>query len=559
MPRRFKQQQHLQRLQRLRQRNDPVSPSNAAGEALAAHAQQVAAAPEATPAEDPVSPTHAVGEALAAHAKEVESSAAATEGAATAEASNAEEPVSPSNTAGEALAAHAKEVEAATAAAPEGTTATEAVTNAEELKLNHLNADLLPVSPTNAVGEALAAHAQEVGAATEPSPPAEDPISPSTAGEAEAAHPKEEVAATDGGATNTVVDNMKEVDTSLSDEEIVAKALSEHLKQVSEADAIDKALAEQERQVAENDQVVAQALAEQAEEEAQPKEEEKPAARDLHTSYSMDSFQSQSPKTMNRSVRSSPGFSSHSDDLKSRLQFSSMTEGGVKKGPTFMHTVSNHKTGARWTFGQKGQSTFFNSTDSPPPGAYNLPSGPGAASGGKYKKPPNFSFGPSEKKQPGPGAYNPKDPLLTAGPKVSFTGGNSGRGLPLPENAPGPGAYEQRSSLGKSKMFTARGRALNSSARSRSQPGPGAYDPKVNAVLMGIPRCGFGTATRQDITGGSSLFGPGPGAYDLQNAMSLGKNGPKYSATSRRRVHDLDSYVTPGPGTYNAHTTSFVY
>ena len=25
------------------------------------------------------------------------------------------------------------------------------------------------------------------------------------------------------------------------------------------------------------------------------------------------------------------------------------------------------------------------------------------------------------------------------------------------------------------------------------------------------------------------------------------------------QVHDLDSYVTPGPGTYNAHTTSFVY
>eukprot|EP00913_Durusdinium_trenchii_P003422 g3169.t1 len=108
-------------------------------------------------------------------------------------------------------------------------------------------------------------------------------------------------------------------------------------------------------------------------------------------------------------------------------------------------------------------------------------------------------------------------------------------------------------------MFTARGRQANAGTRSRSQPGPGAYDPKVNAVLMGIPRCGFGTATRADITGAaSSLFGPGPGAYDLQNAMSLGKNGPKYSATSRRRVHDLDSYVTPGPGTYNAHTTSFV-
>ena len=24
------------------------------------------------------------------------------------------------------------------------------------------------------------------------------------------------------------------------------------------------------------------------------------------------------------------------------------------------------------------------------------------------------------------------------------------------------------------------------------------------------------------------------------------------------QVHDLESYVTPGPGTYNAHTTTFV-
>ena len=64
------------------------------------------------------------------------------------------------------------------------------------------------------------------------------------------------------------------------------------------------------------------------------------------------------------------------------------------------------------------------------------------------------------------------------------------------QNAPGPGAYEQRSTLGKSKMFTARGRGVlpyvilwpclfmhgssarrqaSSYMRSRSQPGPHMY------------------------------------------------------------------------------------
>jgi len=288
--------------------------------------------------------------------------------------------------------------------------------------------------------------------------------------------------------------------------------------------------------------------------------------QDLQHAQSMDSFHTASPNTMNRSIRSSPGFTSHSsEELKSKLQFASMTMDGVKKGPTFMHTVSTFKSGARWTFGQRGPSSFIASSSTPAPGSYSMAHGPG---GGRYKSLPKFSFGGATrfaageaptKKAPGPGAYNPRDPLVTAGPKVSFAGANAGRGPPLPENAPGPGAYEQRSTLGKSKMFTARGRQASSYMRSRSQPGPGAYDPKVGAVLMGIPKCGFGTSTRTDITGAArSLMLPGPGAYDMQSAMAVGRNGPKYSAASRRRVHDLDSYVTPGPGTYNAHTTSFV-
>eukprot|EP00439_Symbiodinium_sp_Y106_P060482 s2566_g8.t4 len=172
---------------------------------------------------------------------------------------------------------------------------------------------------------------------------------------------------------------------------------------------------------------------------------------------------------------------------------------------------------------------------------------------------PKFSFGGATrfaigevptKKQPGPGAYNPRDPLLTAGPKVSFAGANAGRGPPLPENAPGPGAYEQRSTLGKSKMFTARGRQASSYMRSRSQPGPGAYDPKLGAVLMGIPKCGFGTSIRNDITGAArSLMLPGPGAYDMQSAMSA--PGPRPGQLCHawpwniQRAHDIFRVLRP--------------
>jgi len=239
-----------------------------------------------------------------------------------------------------------------------------------------------------------------------------------------------------------------------------------------------------------------------------------------------------------------------------------MTVDGVNKGATFIHACSGFKTGAKYSFGQKGPSAFIQSSSTPAPGTYTL----GNEEKSKYRAPPKFSFGGSSrfglsasptKKAPGPGAYNPKDPNLTA-PKVGFGGSGPARGNGLSEANPGPGAYEQRSTLGKGLMFTARGRHPTSYMRARSMPGPGAYDPKTASSTAQGPKCGFGTSTRTDIAGAArSLVMPGPGTYEMQACMSVGKDGPKYSATSRRRVMDLNSYVTPGPGTYNAHTTSF--
>merc|ERR1719491_10428 len=89
-------------------------------------------------------------------------------------------------------------------------------------------------------------------------------------------------------------------------------------------------------------------------------------------------------------------------------------------------------------------------------------------------------------------------------------------------------------------------------------PGPGAYSPTTISVYQTSPKCGFGTSTRGEFGTKSRMAAqPGPGAYELQNFKCMGKDSVKYSATSRRRMHDLNSYVTPGPGTYNSHATSF--
>lgn len=127
---------------------------------------------------------------------------------------------------------------------------------------------------------------------------------------------------------------------------------------------------------------------------------------------------------------------------------------------------------------------------------------------------------------------------------------------------PGPGAYELRTLVGSGLMFTARGRNPASyMVRSRSMPGPGAYTPSLSSVYETSPKCGFGTSSRdaEFARARRAVANPGPGTYEVHTYKTIGRDAAKYSATSRRQVHDLESYLTPGPGTYNAHITSFGY
>jgi len=258
----------------------------------------------------------------------------------------------------------------------------------------------------------------------------------------------------------------------------------------------------------------------------------------------------------------SPGSNLGADkDLKARTMFSQSTTDGVLKRTTFIHKLSTYPSAPEFSIATKGESMFLRSAQGPSPGSYNLPDDDKS----KFKSSGKFSFGGSSrfglgqapsKMQPGPGAYNPKDPALNVDTKVGF--GTSVRNkLGQGQAAPGPGAYEQRSTVGGGLMFTARGRHPTSYMRSRSLPGPGAYTPSINGAYQTSPKCGFGTSTRVEMGGRMGRGQPGPGTYEMQNFKCTGKDSAKYSATSRRRVHDLNSYVTPGPGTYNAHATSF--
>lgn len=242
------------------------------------------------------------------------------------------------------------------------------------------------------------------------------------------------------------------------------------------------------------------------------------------------------------------------------------TSEGVVKGPTYMVAHSKWKSLPKWSMMRRGPP-LMRCSSAPAPGTYDLPDPEKT----KYKTGPRFGFGigsrfgmdmvPS-KTAPGPAAYNPKDPSLTVGTKVGFgTSVRSPMGS-APFLIPGPGAYEQKTTMGTGAMFTAKGKQPASyMKRAQSAPGPGAYTPSLRVAYKEPPRCGFGTSTRaaESMKQARANGTPGPGTYEMQNQNGIGREAVKYSAGARRRVHDLNSYITPGPGTYNAHVTSFGY
>jgi hypothetical protein len=253
-------------------------------------------------------------------------------------------------------------------------------------------------------------------------------------------------------------------------------------------------------------------------------------------------------------------------DLRQKTAFSTCTQDGVLKRATYMNSISSFRSCPKWSMGSRTGTSFLRSNSTPAPDTYSKCSHDNE----KYKSTPKYSFGGGSRfnieasqarRQPGPGVYNPRDPVAELIPKVGFGSQMRFKGGIIAQANPGPGAYETCGRLGQgAKMYTATGRHSAALHRGRSLPGPGAYDPSAHSVYEAAPKCGFGTSTRSDGSEARrSLASPGPGAYELQNFRATGTEAPQFSAVSRRQIHDLNTYLTPGPGSYNSHITSFGY
>jgi hypothetical protein len=85
---------------------------------------------------------------------------------------------------------------------------------------------------------------------------------------------------------------------------------------------------------------------------------------------------------------------------------------------------------------------------------------------------------------------------------------------------PGPGAYSLKPTLNEISMkFGTGSRAeLSGGKETKMKPGPGNYEPKIQASLTASPKYGFGTGIRtEEPYNKAKKFVPGPGQYMSQS------------------------------------------
>jgi len=264
------------------------------------------------------------------------------------------------------------------------------------------------------------------------------------------------------------------------------------------------------------------------------------------------------PRTLCRSYGSLPGAEEH----------------GVLKRPIFLNNLSHVRSLPKIKFGEKRPTSFFATNDNPGPGSYNLAE-PGRTSkfrelcGGNSFGGGASRFGYDDhpgKVKPAPGQYGiPKNPVQEVQRKVAFS--MDAReckryNYVVRDSDPGPGSYEVKSSLGKNTGVTAKGKIQTVFNPAKAFPGPGAYDPKHDAMskFESAGKIGVGTSIRTNWSELHCQRTPGPGAYHNDSYGDLGRNSKKCSFHIRhKKPSSFDPYVTPGPGSYNAHGTCFGY
>ena len=134
-------------------------------------------------------------------------------------------------------------------------------------------------------------------------------------------------------------------------------------------------------------------------------------------------------------------------------------------------------------------------------------------------------------------------------------GGTEERNTCGPMNAnPGPGAYggdavnEHCGSIsghGHGYTFPAEAR-IGDEVASRT-PGPGSYEPHINAAISSQGQgYSFGASAR--ICDGISSSAPGPGAYAPYYDSSISGQGQGYTFGGASRIADMSAAAGPGPG-----------
>ncbi|CAG9310097.1 ODF3L2_1 [Blepharisma stoltei] len=197
------------------------------------------------------------------------------------------------------------------------------------------------------------------------------------------------------------------------------------------------------------------------------------------------------------------------------------------------------KSSPAWSFKGKHQRAF--SSDAPGPGAYT-------PSNYSFQASPNYGMGTSFRLQlktkdqsPGPGTYTP----LNSWRKTARTvfGKSKRNAYKGSSSTPGPGYYKTDGNA-KGPSYSLKGKNYKISLE--QVPGPGTYDPKIEALKEQNLTVKIGKAKREIFY--SDDYSPGPGTY----TVSQEEKGIKWRFGTEKKNH-LKRSSSPGPGSYNSH------
>lgn len=295
-----------------------------------------------------------------------------------------------------------------------------------------------------------------------------------------------------------------------------------------------------------------------------PKAAKKPAAKQKAAGAGANAARMRKSNSDGKMTQTADKFRSESVDAPATRRHPLYNQGivsGTRSMP-YMTSFSGYKSSPKWSFRNRDslpqkQRKF----DQPGPGAYTVTN----VDKFKYGGGARFGFGTGPRfqadvtKLPGPGAYSPFDPALSHGARFGFGTSLRSAGKSTVHETPPPGTYDIRSDMGRGKSWTARGKPKPIVEAGLESPGPGAYTPNMKVYEHGA-RFSFGNAGREGLVKSSERECPGPGAYMV--SKTLGHDSQKFSIVSRPLGWDAPSTETrrsPGPGSYNAHITSFGY